>query len=83
MLIEFSIANFRSFRERQTLSMVAAPRMHKRENVFKPVIEEKNFLNLLKAAVIYGPNASGKSNLLKALEVLETMALRTPNHTKP
>lgn len=83
MLIEFSIANFRSFRERQTLSMVAAPRMHKRENVFKPVIEEKNFPDLLKAAVIYGPNASGKSNLLKALEVLETMALRTPNHTKP
>ncbi len=83
MLIEFSIANFRSFRERQTLSMVAAPRMHKRENVFKPVIEEKNFPDLLKAAVIYGPNASGKSNLLKALEVLETMALRAPNHTKP
>lgn len=83
MLIEFSIANFRSFRERQTLSMVAAPRMHKRENVFKPVIEEKNFPDLLKAAVIYGPNASGKSNLLKALEVLETMALRTPNHSKP
>ena len=83
MLIEFSIANFRSFRERQTLSMVAAPRMHKRENVFKPVIEEKNFPDLLKVAVIYGPNASGKSNLLKALEVLESMALRTPNHTKP
>lgn len=63
--------------------MVAAPRMHKRENVFKPVIKEKNFPDLLKAAVIYGSNASGKSNLLKALEVLETMALRTPNHTKP
>ena len=83
MLIEFSVANFRSFRERQTLSMVAAPRMHKRENVFKPVIEEKNFPDLLKAAVIYGPNASGKSNLLKALEVLKLMARRTPNHTHP
>ena len=35
MLIEFSVTNFRSFREKQTFSMVAAPRMKKRENVFK------------------------------------------------
>lgn len=67
MLIEFSVSNFRSFRERQTLSMVAAPRLHKKENVFLPELKGEKGLKLLKVAVVYGPNASGKSNLLKAL----------------
>ncbi len=79
MLIEFSVANFRSFRERQTLSMVAAPRLRKRENVFKPESKGEKFPDLLKVAVIYGPNASGKSNLLKVLDVVSSMALREPS----
>lgn len=79
MLIEFSVANFRSFRERQTLSMVAAPRLRKRENVFKPESVGEKFPDLLKVAVIYGPNASGKSNLLKALGIVKEIALREPS----
>ncbi len=79
MLIEFSVSNFRSFREKQTLSMVAAPRLHKRENVFKPEPKSEKFPDLLKVAVIYGPNASGKSNLLKALEVVRLIARQTPS----
>lgn len=79
MLIEFSVANFRSFRERQTLSMVAAPRLRKRENVFKPELADEKFPDLLKVAVIYGPNASGKSNLLKALGVVRQIAFREPS----
>jgi hypothetical protein len=79
MLIEFSVANFRSFRERQTLSMVAAPRLRKRENVFRPVLADEKFPELLKVAVIYGPNASGKSNLLKALTVIQLIAFREPS----
>lgn len=80
MLIEFSVANFRSFRERQTLSMVAAPRLRKRENVFKPELKGEKFPDLLKVAVIYGPNASGKSNLLKAMDVLGRIAVREPSN---
>ena len=79
MLIEFSVANFRSFRARQTLSMVAAPRLRKRENVFKPESKGEKFPDLLKVAVIYGPNASGKSNLLKALDVVKRIAQREPS----
>lgn len=79
MLIEFSISNFRSFRERQTLSMVAAPRMRKRENVFQPEPKSEKFPALLKVAVLYGPNASGKSNLLKALETVGQIARREPS----
>jgi energy-coupling factor transporter ATP-binding protein EcfA2 len=79
MLIEFSVTNFRSFRERQTLSMVATPRLRKRENVFKPELIGEKFPDLLKVAVIYGPNASGKSNLLKALDVVQLIASREPS----
>jgi AAA15 family ATPase/GTPase len=79
MLIEFSVSNFRSFRERQTLSMVAASRMRKGNKVFKPELTGEKFPDLLKVAVIYGPNASGKSNLLKALDIIQQMASRNPN----
>lgn len=80
MLIEFSVTNFRSFREKQTLSMVAAPRLRKRENVFKPELKGEKFPDLLKVAVIYGPNASGKSNLLKAMDVVGRIACREPSN---
>lgn len=76
MLIEFSVANFRSFRERQTLSMVAAPRLHKRENIFRLHLQGEKKLELLKVAVVYGPNASGKSNFLKALNAVTKIAGR-------
>jgi AAA15 family ATPase/GTPase len=79
MLIEFSISNYRSFREKQTLSMVAAPRLKKGDNVFKPDVEEKGFPDLLKVAAIYGPNASGKSNLIKAMNVVYLIANREPS----
>lgn len=79
MLIEFSVSNFRSFREKQTFSMVAAPRLRKRENTFKPVIKGEKLPDLLKVAAIYGPNASGKSNLIKALDIVREVATRQPS----
>lgn len=82
MLIEFTVSNFRSIREEVVLSMVAAPRLHKKENVLLPTIRgNKKSIPLLKVAAIYGPNASGKSNLLKALEVVSTIARRNPSET--
>jgi AAA15 family ATPase/GTPase len=74
MLIEFSVSNFRSFRERQTLSMVAAPRLHKRENVFTPAVKGEKLPDLLKVAAVYGPNASGKSNLMEALGMFRSIS---------
>jgi len=79
MLIEFSVENFRSIRERQTLSMVAAPRLHKTQNTIKVSIDgERKFPSLLKVVAIYGPNASGKSTLVRALAVLHRIC-----HLKP
>lgn len=68
MLIEFSFSNFRSFKGLTTLSMVAANISSKYEeldtqNVFS--VDAK--LNLLKSKAIYGQNASGKSNIVRAL----------------
>ena len=79
MLIEFSISNYRSFREKQTFSMVAAPRLKKGDNVFKPVVKGEKLPDLLKVAAIYGPNASGKSNLIKALGIVSNIANRQPS----
>lgn len=70
MLIEFSVRNFRSFRGKQTLSMVAAPRLGKKRNVFKPKVLGEDLPNLLKVAAIYGPNASGKSSLVSAMNIV-------------
>ena len=61
--------------------MVAAPRIGKRENKFKAPLDE-DFPDLLKVAVIYGPNASGKSNLLKALSTLTNISKREPSNIK-
>jgi len=68
MLIEFSVENFRSFQKMQTLHLQAAPIKSK-----NPRLDEENVcrltdkLSVVKSKVIYGANASGKSNLIKAI----------------
>jgi len=79
MLIEFSISNYRSFREKQTFSMVAAPRLKKGDNVFKPDVKGEKLPDLLKAVAIYGPNASGKSNLINAFATVGYIVNRQPS----
>lgn len=80
MLVEFRVKNFRSLRDEQVLSLVASSD--------KSLLEThalstglKAAPHLLKSAVVYGANASGKSNLVKALQymrgvVLESAALQ-------
>ncbi|MEA3224515.1 MAG: AAA family ATPase [Planctomycetota bacterium] len=65
MLVEFRVANYRSFREEQTLSLVASKDTELGDNCV-----DQGKLRLLKAVGIYGPNASGKSNLIKALSTM-------------
>lgn len=64
MLIEFKIENYLSYRDAKTLSMVASGQIseYSETNV---ISSERT--SLLKSAVIYGANASGKSNLLDAM----------------
>jgi uncharacterized protein len=68
MLLEFSVKNFLSFKNEVTLSMYASEeiREHQRYNVFSVGGQY-----LLRSAVIYGANASGKSNLIKAMQFMK------------
>lgn len=71
MLVEFSVGNFWSFKDIQTLQMQAA----KIKSKFPKVDEENVFavsdkLSLLKSKAIYGANASGKSNLVRAFSAM-------------
>jgi AAA15 family ATPase/GTPase len=70
MLVEFKVGNYRSFREEQTLSLVA----RKDKSLINNVVD-KNDMRLLKAVSIYGPNASGKSNFIKAMDVMKSIIL--------
>lgn len=67
MLIEFNLTNFRSINTKQTFSMVAANRVKQHPNhVIALQKNNKKLPNLLTTTVIYGANAAGKSNLIKA-----------------
>src|ERR1039458_3542854 len=67
MLLRFRVSNFRSFRTEQTLSMVAGPIQDRVETVFHPSGVEDG---VLPVAAIYGANASGKTNVILALQFM-------------
>lgn len=70
MLIEFSVKNYRSIKDVQTLSLVKAKGKELEDsNSFTP--DAPASVPLLRSAVIYGPNAAGKSNLIRAMAAME------------
>lgn len=73
MLIEFRLGNYRSFRKPQALSMVASTRKELPTNVFRSDSDAN--LELVRAAVVYGANAAGKSNLIRALHFMRQFIL--------
>ena len=73
MLISFSIENWLSFRDRSTFSMVASREKQHLKRV--PRIDKYN-MRLLPIAAIYGGNASGKTNLFKALSFARHLVLK-------
>lgn len=81
MLIEFKVENYRSFKNLVTFSMVAIPALkeHRKDNTF-PIYKK---VNLLKNAIVFGANASGKSNLLKALTFIKNFVHRSSTEMKP
>ena len=72
MLIEFQVRNYRSFRDNQALSMVAGRfTEHTDDNTVAARIP--GFERFLLSSVIYGANAAGKTNLLRALQMMQTL----------
>lgn len=83
MLIEFTVGNYRSFKDPVTFSMVAANIKSKnqaldQDNVFQ--IEQQP--RLLTSAALYGANASGKSNLVAALNFMRRFVLNSVVNTQ-
>ncbi|WP_298116837.1 ATP/GTP-binding protein [Flavobacterium sp.] len=67
MLLEFTVGNFLSFKEKKTFSLEAGSISEHKENVVK-----EGKYKVLRSAVIYGANSSGKSNFIKALDFMVT-----------
>lgn len=75
MLAEFKVRNFFSIRSEQTLSFVATRDNFMEEEYTKEVDDG---VRLLKIGMVYGSNASGKSNVLKALSYFRDLMLNVP-----
>jgi AAA15 family ATPase/GTPase len=75
MIIEFKVENFLSFKDLTTLSMITAKSFKEHKDTHTITIDNK--LSLLKSAIIYGNNASGKSNLLEAMAFMKQIILNS------
>ncbi len=73
MLIRFRVQNFLSFKEEVEFSMVAGKVQQHPEQVLRSA--GRPGVDLLRTALIYGANASGKSNLVKAIDFAREMVV--------
>lgn len=82
MLLQFSIKNFRTFKDKATLSLIASnydKDTREDENIY---FEENFGLRLLKSAVVYGANASGKSKLLDAFAFIRYFVINSSKESQ-
>ena len=68
MLLSFSVKNFRSIKDEQEISMVPA---NIQDNTEALIFDNDIYERTLATAVMYGPNASGKTSLIKALSAVK------------
>ena len=81
MLIEFSVTNYRSFLTTQSLTLAANTATElQEENTFpSPASSLPRFL---RSAVVYGPNAGGKSNFVKAIDFMKRFVLSSAKESQ-
>lgn len=75
MLLEFKTKNFKSFNDEIAFKLIPEPIKGIDYSVLHRKINKKEY-KALSAAVIYGPNSSGKTNIIGAIEVLKNIVLR-------
>jgi len=81
MILSFGVQNFLSFRDRVTLSFEATNDKHLEEY---HVVQVNDKTRINKLGVLYGANASGKSNLIAALQFLYDFFIATmPSKDRP
>jgi AAA15 family ATPase/GTPase len=82
MLVEFRVKNFRSLRDEQVLSLVAS-KDKTLQGTHTLATGIKAAPNLLRSAAIYGANASGKSNIIKALQYMRGVVTESATVVQP
>jgi len=81
MLIEFNVTNYRSFLTTQSLTLAANTATElQEENTFSS--PASNLPRLLRSAVVYGPNAAGKSNLIRAISFMKRFVLSSAKESQ-
>lgn len=71
MLIQVNVQNFKSFNELNSLNLIASNKLRKQ----KERLYESDTISFLKSTVIYGSNASGKSNFVEVLRFMKECAM--------
>lgn len=82
MLVEFRVKNFRSLRDEQVLSLVASKDKTLQET-HTLCTNLKAVPRLLRSVVVYGANAGGKSNLIKALQFMRNVVRDSATSIQP
>ena len=83
MLIEFSVGNYKSFKDVVTFSMVAANLTSKNKDLdISNIFNYKKSINLVKTAALYGANASGKSNFVKAFIFMRNFTINSSKESQ-
>ena len=75
MILNFSIQNFGSIKDKQTLSFEA----DKSDHLEEAYVTRCGGRRILKLALLYGANASGKTTVLKALDFLRQLVIKPKN----
>ena len=71
MLLQFSVENYKTFSKKATLNMISSNYYKEEKTNLLSISNEYFNYSLLKSAIIYGANASGKSKLFEALRFLQ------------
>ena len=73
MLLNFAVTNYRSIKERQVFSLMAVEGLPHEESLLR----SKDGIQILPVALLFGGNASGKSNILRAFGMMRQMVLNS------
>jgi AAA15 family ATPase/GTPase len=82
MLWQFTVKNYKTFKDKAKLSLIASSydkNTREAENIYLDEVFNKR---ILKSAVVYGANASGKSTLINAIEFMRLFVLRVPGDNR-
>lgn len=80
MLIRFTVDNFRSFGEEASLTMIPGRVQQHEGHILRPATGD---FDLLRLALLYGANASGKSNLVRAMDFARNLILKGTRPKEP